>query len=141
MSENRSSSIVVLLSGTKAFHVSTILIIDDEDALRSNLCDMLIFEGFDVLEANSGHVGIDEARASVPDLIICDIAMPYIDGYHVLEALREDPRTARIPVIFLTARAERSAQQQGLELGAVDYITKPFDLQRLLEAVRQQLAV
>ncbi len=119
--------------------MTTVLVIEDEDFLRENIMTMLKFEGFKTLDAPDGQTGVERARASIPDLIICDIMMPGMDGYEVLQALRDDPATATIPIIFLTARASRSHVRLGMSLGADDYVSKPFSHEELIAAVRTRL--
>ena len=119
--------------------VKRILIIEDETPLRESLVEMLNFEAFEAFEAEDGLQGVALARKHRPDLVICDIAMPVLDGYGVLEQLRQDETTAHIPVLFLTARADKEAIRHGLEIGAVDYITKPFTFSELLDAIHAQL--
>lgn len=121
--------------------MTKILIIEDELQIRENLQEILEAQGFDVLAAENGAVGLDMATASpVPDLILCDVMMPELDGYGVLESLRQRPLTATIPVIFLTAKADRSSLRQGMIAGADDYLTKPFSRDELLQAIAVQLA-
>jgi two-component system, sensor histidine kinase and response regulator len=119
--------------------MTKILIIEDEQPLREELLDWFQFEGFDVFGAQDGRTGIQRACDLLPDLIICDISMPEMDGYGVLMALREDPRTAPIPFVFLTARAEQSFVRHGMELGADDFLTKPVTRAELFAAVRARL--
>ena len=119
--------------------MTRILVIEDEAPLREEIVAMLDFEGFLVLSAPDGRVGVELAEHEQPDLIICDIAMPELDGYEVLVTLRENPMTAMIPFIFLTARADRSFRRHGMELGADDYLTKPFTSSELLAAVSVRL--
>jgi signal transduction histidine kinase len=116
-----------------------ILVIEDAQSLRRDIIEMLSFEGFMVEGAENGVVGIARAREYLPDLIICDIMMPAMDGYTVLEKLRQDKLTATIPFIFLTARTDRVDMRQGMELGADDYLTKPFTAVELLATVRTRL--
>jgi CheY-like chemotaxis protein len=120
--------------------VSKILVIDDQDIIRANLVEILEAEGFDVLNVEDGRSGVQLARQHLPDLIICDIMMPELDGYGVLTELRRDLATATIPFIFLTARADRSDLRQGMNLGADDYVVKPFTRDELLQAVSTRLA-
>jgi len=122
--------------------VSTILVIEDEDDYRSNICAMLRNEGYCVLEADDGQSGIETAlrQALSLDLILCDIMMPEVDGYEVLQQLRESPETVDIPMIFLTARATQDDLRQGMELGVEDYLCKPFTRNRLLKAIEAQLS-
>ncbi|MHC5776631.1 EAL domain-containing response regulator [Nostoc sp.] len=116
-----------------------ILIIEDEEAVRENILDLLEAEGFETLAAANGRIGIHLAISEVPDLILCDIMMPELDGYGVLKALREDPSTATIPFIFLTAKSAKSDFRQGMDMGADDYITKPFTRAELLSAIMNRL--
>lgn len=120
--------------------MTTVLVIEDEAAIRSSLIDLLEIEGFTVIGAANGSIGVRLARENPPDLIICDIMMPNLDGYGVLQALRKDPETTTIPFIFLTARAERADFRHGMELGADDYVPKPFSREDLLKAVETRLA-
>ena len=113
--------------------------IEDAQSLRRDIVEMLSFEGYDVVGAEDGLVGVDRAREVMPDLIICDIMMPGRDGYGVLEELRRDPTTASIPFIFLTARTDRVDIRQGMELGADDYLTKPFTASELLATVSTRI--
>lgn len=119
--------------------MTTILVIEDESTIRENISAMLRFEGFETYSAENGQIGIDLARQHLPDLIICDVMMPQIDGYGVLEVLREDTTTTAIPFIFLTARADKADMRRGMHLGADDYLTKPFSQQELLDAVSSRL--
>ncbi len=116
-----------------------LLVIEDEKPLREEIVDTLRFEGFEVQSAENGQQGVNIARETKPDLIICDITMPVMDGYEVLMALRDDYTTADVPFIFLTARADRSFVRHGMELGADDYVTKPFTQHELLAAVKSRL--
>jgi DNA-binding response OmpR family regulator len=115
-----------------------ILIIEDDQTLRRQMARLLQFEGFEVLEAANGTAGV-AAAGTLPDLIICDIMMPDLDGFGVLQALRKDPRTALIPFIFLTALVAHDDLRHGMEEGADDYITKPYNPARLLGSVRRRL--
>ncbi|MEH2282984.1 MAG: EAL domain-containing response regulator [Nostoc sp.] len=117
----------------------TILIIEDEEAVRENILDLLEAEDFETLAAANGRIGVDLAISEVPDLILCDVMMPEIDGYGVLTALRQDPSTAIIPFIFLTAKSAKSDFRQGMDMGADDYITKPFTRAELLSAIMNRL--
>ncbi|MCA0456705.1 MAG: response regulator [Chloroflexi bacterium] len=119
--------------------MSRILVIEDEPNLRKNILDFLELEGFDVFEAEDGLVGLECAREQHPDLIISDISMPNMDGYKALLELRKDERSANIPVIFLSAMADRSFVRHGMELGADDYLTKPFSYPELLAAIQARL--
>jgi DNA-binding NarL/FixJ family response regulator len=116
-----------------------VLVIDDDDAIREEVTDILTFEGFEVIQAPRGLGGLTIARETLPDLIVCDINMPDIDGYEVLEQLRTESLTATIPFIFLSAKARESDIRIGMNLGADDYLTKPFDNDELLNAVQSRL--
>ena len=116
-----------------------ILVIEDEDFVRENIVELLDAEGFEVISAENGHDGINLAQAMVPDLILCDVMMPKLDGYGVLMALRHQSVTAAVPFIFLTAKAAKADFRQGMELGADDYLTKPFTRAELLGAIASRL--
>jgi K+-sensing histidine kinase KdpD len=116
-----------------------VLVIEDAPSLRKDILEMLGFEGFQAIGAENGLVGVERAREHLPDLIICDIMMPGLNGYGVLEELRKDATTATIPFIFLTARTDRVDVRLGMELGADDYLTKPFHAAELLATVRARL--
>lgn len=115
--------------------MAKILVIEDEEAIRENILDLLEAENFESMGAANGKIGIKMAIAQIPDLILCDMMMPEIDGHGVLKALRSEPITATIPFIFLTAKADKTDIRLGMELGADDYITKPCTPQELLKAV------
>lgn len=116
-----------------------ILVIEDEESVRMNIVELLELEGYNVLEAENGKIGLRLAQTDLPDLIISDANMPELDGYGVLSALRQNPKTVAIPFIFLTARAEKIDMRQGMRLGADDYLTKPFTLNELIHAVSSRL--
>ena len=116
-----------------------ILVIEDEADLRANVSRFLKAEGFEVVAAAKGAAGVESAIAQMPDLIVCDITMPEMDGFGVLFSLRENVSTSKIPFIFLTASTRTYDRQWGVELGANDYITKPFKLEELLAAIRKRL--
>jgi DNA-binding NarL/FixJ family response regulator len=116
-----------------------ILIIEDEPAMRANLRDILEMENFAPLLAANGREGIAAAKRELPDLILCDMLMPEQDGHEVLEALRADPATARIPFVFLTAKGERNDVRAGMNLGADDYLVKPVRVKDLLDAIAARL--
>jgi|SRR6478735_3987248 len=119
--------------------MTTVLVIDDEAPIRL-LCRVnLEAEGMPVLEARDGPSGLETARSETPDVILLDVMMPGLDGWGVAEALLEDARTAEIPIIFLTARAEFRDRARGLDIGGVDYITKPFNPVELAPLVRALL--
>jgi DNA-binding response OmpR family regulator len=116
-----------------------ILLIEDNREIRENIAEILELDGFDVITAQNGKEGLDSAQREIPDLIICDIMMPIMDGYTVLYFLAKDPKTVDIPFIFLTAKAERMDFRKGMEMGADDYITKPFEDVELINAIRSRL--
>ena len=119
--------------------MTKILVIEDEESVRENILELLDAEGFEALAAKNGSIGVFLARAELPDLILCDVRMPELDGYGVLTALGAEPLTAKIPFIFLTAKAAKTDLSLGLELGAKAYITKPFTLVELLQVIEQSL--
>ena len=116
-----------------------ILIIDDQIEIRENITEILTLAGYSALMAENGKKGIEVALANKPDLIVCDIMMPELDGYGVLHMLRKNPATENTPFIFLTAKTERNDFRKGMEMGADDYLTKPFDDIELLNAVESRL--
>ena len=116
-----------------------ILVIEDEELLRANTVQMLEFKDFYTIEAHNGRVGIQLAQEQLPDLILCDVMMPELDGYGVLTTLRQNPATAAIPFIFTTAKVSKVDLCQGMELGADDYLTKPFTADQLLAAIATNL--
>ena len=116
-----------------------VLVIDDEAPIRL-LCRVnLEAEGMDVLEAADGPSGLEKARAETPDVVLLDVMMPGLDGWRVAEELLEDPRTQSIPIVFLTARAELRDRARGIDLGGIDYVTKPFNPVELAPLVRALL--
>ena len=116
-----------------------VLVIDDEAPIRL-LCRVnLEAEGIEVLEAADGPSGLEKARAEIPDVVLLDVMMPGLDGWRVAEELLDDDRTAEIPIVFLTARAELRDRARGLDLGGVDYVTKPFNPVELAPLVRDLL--
>jgi two-component system, sensor histidine kinase and response regulator len=115
--------------------MAKILVIEDEDSIRENILELLEAENFQAVGATNGKIGIKIAIEQIPDLILCDMMMPEIDGQGVLKALRAEPITATIPFIFLTAKADKTDIRLGMELGADDYITKPCTPQELLKAI------
>ncbi len=116
-----------------------VLIIEDEVNLRHNLQEILESNGYRTLTAANGRAGIEIAKAQLPDLILCDVIMPELDGYGVLNSLRQEQTTIIIPIILLTAQAEICSQRHGMELGADDYLTKPFETSELLRAIASRL--
>jgi CheY-like chemotaxis protein len=119
--------------------MATLLVIEDEAPLRANLVRILSAEGYRVIAAADGDEGIRRVREARPDLVICDILMPLVDGFGVLASLRSRPETAAIPFIFLTASADKENLARGLRSGANDYVTKPFKIADLLAAVKRRL--
>jgi len=123
----------------EASTVKTILVIEDEPEMRRNLTTILRLEKFRPLAAENGRHGVDLALREKPDLILCDVMMPELDGYGVLEALRANPSTITTPFIFLTAKGEKPDIRTGMNLGADDYLTKPVAKADLLTAIRARL--
>ncbi|QHT67614.1 response regulator [Rhodocytophaga rosea] len=116
-----------------------ILLIEDNTEVRENTAEILELANYQVFTAPHGKIGVELARKEHPDLIICDIMMPELDGYGVLHLLSKNPATAGIPFIFLTAKAEKDDFRKGMNLGADDYLTKPFDDLTLLDAIEMRL--
>jgi DNA-binding response OmpR family regulator len=116
-----------------------ILVIEDEPQMRRNILTILAMENFEALGAENGRVGLEMARTRHPELILCDVMMPELDGYGVLKALRADPATTQIPFLFLTAKGEKADFRAGMNLGADDYLTKPVVVADLLQAIRVRL--
>jgi len=116
-----------------------ILVIEDNFEVRDNIAEILELANYDVDTAENGKVGVVKAQEMIPDIIICDIMMPELDGFGVLYMLGRDPRTSGIPFVFLSAMADKSDIRKGMNLGADDYITKPFALSELLARVRAHL--
>ena len=116
-----------------------ILLIEDNESIRENTAEILEMTNYKVFTAEDGKAGVAIALKENPDLVICDIMMPVLDGYAVLHMLQKNPATKNTPFIFLTAKAERADQRKGMELGADDYITKPFTGNELLNAVESRL--
>ena len=120
--------------------MARVLVIDDEAPIRL-LCRVnLEAAGIEVSEAEDGTVGLESARAEPPDVILLDVMMPGMDGWQVFTELLNDERTAHVPIVFLTARAELRDQARGLELGGVDYVTKPFNPLHLAPLIEDLLA-
>lgn len=116
-----------------------ILLIEDNTEVRENTSEIISLANYEVLTAENGKVGVELAQKEKPDLIICDIMMPELDGYGVLHILSKKPETAGIPFIFLTAKTEKGDVRKGMNLGADDYLTKPFDDTELLNAIEMRL--
>ena len=117
--------------------MKSILVIDDNMDIRDNTAEILELAGYKVTTAENGKKGVDAAIKEKPDVIVCDIMMPELDGYGVLHLVRKNQDTQQTPFIFLTAKTERSDFRKGMEMGADDYITKPFDDIELLNARRK----
>ncbi|HVA97877.1 MAG TPA: response regulator [Bacteroidia bacterium] len=116
-----------------------VLVIEDNNEMRDNIAEMIELANYNVVSAENGKVGVEIAKKEKPDLIICDIMMPELDGYGVLHILSKNDETARIPFIFLSAKADKSEVRKGMNLGADDYLTKPFDRTELLDAIEVRL--
>ncbi len=116
-----------------------ILIIEDSTEIRENTAELLELSGYDVEVAADGIEGVRKAKATLPDLVICDIMMPHLDGFGVLQVFSTQPNLAKIPFIFLTAKTDRSDMRKGMEMGADDYLTKPFQEVELLRAIESRL--
>jgi len=116
-----------------------ILLIEDNTDVRENTSEILRLAQYEVVTAVNGKEGVEKAQTEKPDIIICDIMMPVLDGHGVLHMLSKQEETASIPFIFLTAKAERSDMRKGMEMGADDYLTKPFDDVELLNAIESRL--
>ena len=116
-----------------------ILVIDDDARLRAHYTELLRLEGYEIIEARNGREGVERAKADAPDLVICDITMPEMNGHRVLETLRGEPKTAHLPFVFLTGWSEQEDIRTGMNLGADDYLTKPVVPDELLAAVRARL--
>ena len=116
-----------------------ILVIEDELEIRANLLDLLDMEGYVAIGADNGITGLIGALEHHPDIILCDVMMPELDGHEVLAALRQEPETALTPFIFLTALADKGDIRQGMKLGADDYITKPFVCGEVIDAINIRL--
>jgi DNA-binding NarL/FixJ family response regulator len=116
-----------------------ILVIEDEPEMRRNIRTILELEHFNVVAASNGRDGLALARAELPDLVLCDVMMPELDGYQVLQGLREEKNTANLPFIFLTAKGEKADFRAGMNHGADDYLAKPVSADELLTAVNVRL--
>lgn len=112
-----------------------ILVIEDEPEMRRNITTILRLEKYEPMSAANGREGLERARVDKPDLILCDVMMPELDGHGVLSSLRANPETVRIPFIFLTAKGEKRDFREGMNLGADDYLSKPVDKKDLLAAI------
>ncbi|MEL6247976.1 MAG: response regulator [Cyanobacteria bacterium J06648_16] len=119
--------------------MNKILVIEDEAQVRENIKEILELNGYTVFAADSGTKALPLAKEHFPDLILCDVMMPGLSGYEVLDLIRQNQDTAAIPFIFLTAKADQRDLRQGMNQGADDYLTKPFEAQTLLDAVQSRL--
>ncbi|HEX9649050.1 MAG TPA: response regulator [Cyclobacteriaceae bacterium] len=119
--------------------MKTILLIEDNQDVLENTAEILELANYKVMTANNGRAGVELAQKNMPDLIVCDIMMPELDGYGVLHILSKNEKTAGIPFIFLTAKADRADLRKGMNLGADDYLTKPFDDTELLDSIESRL--
>jgi signal transduction histidine kinase len=119
--------------------MTTVLVIEDDELTRENIVEGLTYSGYFLLDAPNGRVGVSLAKEHLPDLIVCDINMPEMNGYEVLMQLRAMPETSNIPFIFLTAQTDRTSMREGMKLGADDYISKPFEHHELVEAIETRL--
>lgn len=117
-----------------------VLLIEDDMALRENTAELLELSNYDVETAPNGRIGIEMAKANPPQIVVCDIMMPEVDGYGVLEALSSDPATSHIPFIFLSAKTEHKEIRKGMDMGADDYLTKPFEEEELISAIESRIA-
>lgn len=119
-------------------NLAKILVIEDEKEIRENLEDLLS-DKYEVLVASGGREGLEIALRELPDIVLCDVTMAGVTGHNVLTGLRSNPTTANIPFIFLTARVSKDDMRLGMELGADDYLTKPFTRKELLSAITARL--
>ena len=117
-----------------------VLLIEDDAVLRENTAELLELSEYDVTTAQNGKIGIETAKNLLPDIVVCDIMMPELDGYGVLEFLSKEESTKHIPFIFLSAKTERKDVRKGMDLGADDYITKPFSEDELISAIESRIA-
>ena len=119
--------------------MTKIMIVEDDDLIRERLVKALTFEGYQAMDAENGRVGLELIDRDKPDLVICDILMPELGGFDFVSVLRSRPETRTVPIIMLTALSERLSQREFMELGADDYLTKPFHIEELVRAVKTQL--
>src|SRR6056297_2286819 len=120
--------------------MKSVLLIEDDSVLRENTAELLEFSGYAVKTASNGKKGVTAAIEFLPDVIICDIMMPELDGYGVLRAIMEEESTRNIPFIFLSAKTEYQDVRKGMQLGADDYLTKPFEENELIGAIESRMA-
>src|SRR5215510_10172023 len=116
-----------------------ILVIEDEPEMRRNMLALLLYKHYEPIAAENGRLGLETARRETPDLILCDVMMPELDGYGVLRTLQADAKLAPTPFIFLTAKGEMDDLRSGMNLGADDYLTKPIGNKDLVEAIHARL--
>ena len=121
--------------------MNTILVIEDNKEIRENVCELLQLEGYNVLFAVNGKLGLALAKESHPDLILCDIWMPEMGGYEVFNDLKKEAATSTIPFVFVTASADRREVEIGLNMGAHAYIRKPFQEQELFDTIKECLKI
>ncbi len=119
--------------------MAKLLLIEDEQILRENTSELLEVYGFECITASHGREGIEKAIAEKPDLVICDIMLPYFNGFQIKEQLNREAHLSLIPFIFLSAKAERYDLRQGMDLGAADFITKPFKISELVNSIKSRL--
>lgn len=117
-----------------------VLLIEDDAAVRENTAELIELSNYEVLTASNGKIGVNLAKSTLPDIIICDIMMPELDGYGVIKELSIDPTTKYIPFVFLSAKTEHRDIRKGMDLGADDYLTKPFEENDLMSAIESRLA-
>ena len=120
--------------------MTKVLLIEDDTVLRENIAELLELSDFEVLTAPNGKLGLKSININIPDIIICDIMMPELDGYEVLNEVTKNNKTKHIPFIFLSAKTEHQDVRKGMNLGADDYITKPFTEDELVSAIKSRLA-
>jgi len=118
-----------------------ILVIEDNSDIRENLAELLELQGHKALTASDGRQGVEQILNEIPDLVICDISMPELDGFQVLTIIQNNSHLSSIPFIFLTAKAEKSDIRRGLDVGALHYIVKPFTEDQLMNAVNLGLGI
>lgn len=121
--------------------MSTILLLEDHPLIRENIAEMLMINSIEVVECENGNEGLLALKDKLPDLILCDIMMPELDGYEFLVEIKKNKRTAKIPFIFLSAKTEKKEMQIGIDLGADSYLTKPFDQTELMAKIESFLPI
>jgi CheY-like chemotaxis protein len=118
----------------------SVLLVEDNESIRENTCELLELEGYEVIIATDAFKGLELVKLRLPDLILCDILMPGMDGYTFLQTIKNDLRHSTIPLIFFTAYSEPSEIKKGMSMGAVDYLVKPFDGDQLIGIVRKNMS-